>query len=331
MNQVGIDVSNQTLDVQQRCGERRSQRRFANTASGHRQAIAWMLRGADSVRVCLEATGVYHLQLALALDRVPGIELMVLNPRASRRFAEAQMVRAKTDKVDAAVLLLYLERMPFRAWTAPTEHRLELQSLAHRLAQLKKEQQREHSRLHAAERAGDHTALARRDICAHLRYLQRHADSLQAEAIALMKRHERLAEDLRLLDSVPGVAEQSGMQVLAELGVLADDLRPEQWVAHAGLDPRPQESGTSLTAPRRISKQSNAQLRTALFYPAMSAIRRDPNVAAFYQSLLARGKRKIQTITAVMRKLLHAIRGMLHHRKAWNGDLFYRIPMTKVA
>ncbi|HEX9852298.1 MAG TPA: transposase, partial [Woeseiaceae bacterium] len=97
MNQVGIDVSNETLDVHKRCGERQSQRRFANTASGHRQAIAWMLQGADAVRVCLEATGIYHLQLALALHRAAGIELMVVNPRASRRFAEAQMRRAKTD------------------------------------------------------------------------------------------------------------------------------------------------------------------------------------------------------------------------------------------
>lgn len=331
MNQVGIDVSNETLDVQKRCGERLSQRRFTNTGSGHRQAIAWMLRGADSVRVCLEATGIYHLQLALALDRAAGVELMVVNPRASRRFAEAQMVRAKTDKVDAAILLLYLERMPFRAWAAPAEHRLQLQSLAHRLAQLKKEQQRERSRLHAAERAGDHTALARRDIRAHLRYLERRAERIRAEAIALMKQHDRLAEDLRLLDSVPGIAEQSGMQVLAELGVLAEDLRPEQWVAHAGLDPRPQESGTSLSAPRRISKQGNTRLRTALFYPAMSAVRRDPNVKAFYESLLARGKRKIQAITAVMRKLLHAIWGMLHHRKVWNGELFYRLPLAEGA
>ncbi len=124
---------------------------------------------------------------------------------------------------------------------------------------------------------------------------------------------------------------RSAMQVLAELGVLADDLRPEQWVAHAGLDPRPEESGTSLSAPRRISKQGNARLRAALFYPAMSAVRFDPNVRAFYESLLARGKRKIQAIIAVMRKLLHAFWGMLHHRQAWNGDLFYRMPMAKVA
>jgi transposase len=330
MNQVGIDVSNETLDMQRRCGAQVAHRQFANTGSGHRQAMAWMQRGSAATQVCLEATGIYHLQLALALDRAPGIEVMVLNPRASRRFAEAQMVRAKTDRVDAAMLLHYLEHMPFTAWAAPAEQQLELQSLAHRLAQLKQEQVRERSRLHAAQRAGAHTRLAQRDLREHLRYLQRHAERIQAQAIALMKQHERLAEDLRLLDSIPGVAEPSAMQLIAELGVLADGLMPQQWVAQAGLDPRPQESGTSLNAPRRISKQGNARLRAALFYPAMSAIRIDPNVNAFYQSLLARGKRKIQAITAVMRKLLHAIWGMLQHRKAWDGSRFYRPNAAKV-
>ena len=183
MNQAGIDVSNETFDIKRRCGEVLSQREFANNLAGHRQAIAWLQRGAEGARVCLEATGIYHLQLALALDRAAGIAVMVLNPRASRRFAEAQMVRAKTDRVDAAVLLQYVERMPFTAWTAPSEQQLELQSLAHRLAQVKKEHVRERSRLHAAQRAGTHTRLARQDIREHLRYLQRHADRIQAAAI----------------------------------------------------------------------------------------------------------------------------------------------------
>ena len=325
MNQAGIDVSNETFDIQRRCGEVLSQRKFTNSNAGHRQAIAWMKRSAKGARVCLEATGIYHLQLALALDRAPGIEVMVVNPRASRRFAEAQMVRAKTDKVDAGILLQYVERMPFTAWTAPSEQQLELQSLAHRLAQLKKEQIRERSRLHAAQRAGAHTRLAQRDIREHLRYLQRHAERIQAAAIALMKQHERLVEDLYLLDSVPGIAELSAMKLVAELSVLAEGLSPAQWVAQAGLDPRPQESGTSIRSPRRISKQGNAKLRAALFMPALAAIRKDPNVNAFYNALLARGKLKMQAITAVMRKLLHAIWGILEHRKEWDGSKFFRM------
>ncbi len=116
MNLIGIDVSNETFDIERRCGKVLSQREFSNSKAGHSQAIAWVQRGAEGARVCLEATGIYHLQLALALDRAPGIEVMVINPRAGRRFAEAQMVRAKTDKVDAAILLQYVERMRFTAW-----------------------------------------------------------------------------------------------------------------------------------------------------------------------------------------------------------------------
>ena len=130
---------------------------------------------------------------------------------------------------------------------------------------------------------------------------------------------------------MPGIAELSAMKLDAELGLLADGLTAAQWVAQAGLDPRPQESGTSLKAPRRISKQGNAKLRAALFMPALAAIRKDPNVNAFYNALLARGKLKMQAITAVMRKLLHAIWGILKHRKEWDGSKFYRIKMVDTA
>lgn len=324
MNLMGIDVSDATFDAKKRCGEVVSYRQFCNTAAGHRQAIRWMLRGAESARVCLEATGIYHLQLALALSNAPGIELMVLNPRASRRFAEAQMTRAKTDKVDCGVLLQYLLRMEFRAWTAPEAQMLELQSLSHRLAQLGKEQRREQARLHAAQRAGQHTRIAQRDLRDHLRYLARRATAIERAAIALMQRHESLAQDLRLVDTAPGFAPRSAMKVLAELRVLPDHLGAPQWVAQAGLDPQPKDSGNKL-GPRQISKQGNAKLSAALFYPAMTAKRCDPNVKAYFKSLIERGKTPMQAIVAVMRKLLHAIWGMLQHRQPWDGNKFYRL------
>jgi transposase len=326
MNLAGIDVANETFDIQRRCGEAIVHRTFANTKSGHQQATAWLRRGGKRVRVCLEATGIYHLQLALALDRAPGVELMVLNPRAARRFAQAQMVRGKTDKVDALVLLHYLIRMPFKPWCAPDQQQLVLQSMAHRLAQLTKEQARERSRLHAAKRAGPHTREAQHDICVHLRYLERRYQQLEAKAIALMKQHGTMAEDLELVDTVPGFAETAAMQVLAEVGVLPDDLQPQQWVAQAGLDPKPDESGTSVYSPRHISKEGNAKMRAALFFPSMSACRCDPNVRAFYDKLVARGMTKKAAQTAVMRKLLHSIWGILKHRQPWDGNKFYRIP-----
>ena len=328
MNLAGIDIAHQTFEICMRRGKQLAHRGFNNTAAGHRQAIRWLRHRGQPARVCLEATGIYHLQLALALFEAEAVELMVLNPRASRRFAEAQMRRAKTDKVDAETLLSYLERMPFKPWQAPGTAVLELQSLARRLSQLQKEIDRERARLHAAERAGHHTRLVQKDIRAHIRLLKTRLERFAKQAFDWVRQHEVLNEDIELIDSVPGFAAHSAFKVLAEVSPLAADMTAPQWVAHAGLDPRPQESGSSVHSPRRISKQGNARLRAALFFPAMVAIRHDANVRAFYEARIANGATPRQAQVAVMRKLLHAIWGILRHRQPWQGQCFYRLAAT---
>ena len=98
--------------------------------------------------------------------------------------------------------------------------------------------------------------------------------------------------------------------------MLPKDMRAREWVAHAGLDPRRQESGTSLKGQVRVSKVGNRHLRRALYMPAIVAVQHEPRIKAFYEKLLARGKKPMQANVAVMRKLLHAIYGMLH-----NGEI----------
>ncbi len=100
-----------------------------------------------------------------------------------------------------------------------------------------------------------------------------------------------------------------------------------EWVAYAGLDPRRHQSGSSVEKKERISKVGNARLRRALYMPALVAIRWEPNAGAFYEKLTAeRGKKPIVAVVAVMRKLLHAIYGMLKHGQDFQGDKFYRLP-----
>lgn len=326
MNRVGIDVSNDVIDACMRNDRGLHPKQFPNTPAGHRRTIAWMTRGHASAQVCVEATGIYHLQLALALQTDCRIALMVANPRATRRFAEAHMVRAKTDPIDAVGLLHFLERMPFKAWSMPSEATLKLQALTRRLGQLTQERTRERNRLHAAKRAGPHTTFVQQDIEDHIADLEQRIASVSERALTLIQSDPQFDEDMRLMITAPGLAARSSTKLLAELASLPDDLLAKQWVAQAGLDPRVYESGSSVSAPRRISKQGNPRIREALFMPALAAIRSDVHVNAFYESLLARGKRKMQAIVAVMRKMLHALWGMLHHRTPWDGSKFYQIP-----
>ncbi len=329
MNQIGIDISCEVFDVTMQHDSKVVRKQFSNTKTGHHQFIQWALRQANSARVCLEATGIYHLQLSLALDRHPDTEVMIVNPCAARRFAQAHMVRAKTDAIDADGLLQYLQCMPFESWSAPREEDLQLQSLAHRVAQLDKEIIRERSRLHAARHAGPHTRLVQQDIQAHIKQLQRRLERMKSQVFHVIHNDLQLADDARIVDSAPGFAELSTTKLLAELSALPNDMKPSQWVAQAGLDPRPCESGSSQHPPRRISKQGNARIRRVLFMPALVAIQRDANVSAYYEKLLENGKAKLQAITAVMRKLLHALWGMLHHRQEWDGEKFYSLNQSK--
>ena len=122
-----------------------------------------------------------------------------------------------------------------------------------------------------------------------------------------------------------GIATHSAVQLLPELLVLPDDMSVRQWVAHAGLDPRPYQSGSSVHKPPRLSKVGNAHIRRALFMPALVAVQHDAHVKAFFDKLIARGKKPLQAYVAVMRKLLHAIYGMLRTETDFVSEKFHAI------
>jgi transposase len=181
----------------------------------------------------------------------------------------------------------------------------------------------EKNRLHASDHSEELTKFTRDDIASHIEYLAQSIRRLGEEAVAMIRLSPELSREFDHLTSVKGIAQASATQILAELAVLPADMTSRQWVAHAGLDPRHHESGTSIHRPARVSKAGNKHLRSALYMPALVAVRHEPNVRAFYEKLLARGKKPLQAIVAVMRKLLHAIYGMLRHDRDFEGEKFF--------
>jgi transposase len=326
VNQIGVDVGSEELVcAMQRAGQRLPLATFANTAAGHKKFIRCATKGGHPARVCLEATGIYSLQFALTLHRAKNVEVMVVNPRAIKDFVRSCMQRAKTDAVDAGGILDYLDRMPFVAWQPPAPEVLELQAINRRIGQLTTELAREKNRRHASEFAGASADAIADDIEVNIRHLERRLERMRDSGLRLVRGVPALATKLAHLVSTKGIGEASAMRLLAELLALPDDLAAPQWVAHAGLDPRPYESGTSINRPRRISKVGNRHLRAALYMPALVAIQHDPNVKAFYNKLITAGKKPMQAVVAVMRKLLHAIWGMLKHDQDFDGEKFFRI------
>ena len=319
----GIDVSAAQLVVAvEREGGRGLQRSFPNRASGHQALIVWLQNMAPRVRACLEATGRYSLDVALALHTASGIEVAVLNPKTVNRFA-ATLCRSKTDPADAQVLAEYARRMPFQSWQPPRMAALELRAITRHIASLTQQHTRESNRLHAISASSLGARCVQQDLKQSLRDLARRIEKMRRAALVVIEQDPELGPRFALLLSMPGIGEVSALNLLGELALLAPSLTARQWVAHSGLDPAHHDSGTSVHKRSRISRAGNRHLRRVLYMPALVAVRHDPHLRAFYHALLARHKAKLQALVAVARKMLHAIFGMFRRRTDYDGSRLF--------
>ncbi len=254
---------------------------------------------------------------------------MVVNPKAAKRFAETMQTRTKTDAVDAAVLAQFAQRMPFKSWERPDDLALGIRACARRIAALNKQRTQTKNQLHAAQQ----TALTPDFLLANLRhnieYLDAQIEHLRQRVLDLIAADAHLQQSFDLLTSITGIAAASAIQLLGELLVLPPDMKAKQWVALAGLDPQVHDSGSCVHKKPRLSKAGNRYLRIALYMPALSAASHNPHVRGYYRHLIEdRGLKKIQTVCAVMRKLLHAIHAMLKTRTTFDSSRFYSLTET---
>jgi len=315
---AGIDVSARTVAVCRWREGSESEKTFSNDERGHRELVRWL---GSTARVCVEATGVYHLQLALAL-RAAGVEVMVVNPRVAKDFARALSNRSKSDAVDARALLTYVRRMEFVAWQAPGAAVLELREIGRRLGELVQAAAGEKNRLHARNASGVSTTVIA-DVRQHVAQLETRIVRIEKAAIEVLGRDEALGKQFRIIEKARGFGRRTAILLLSELAVLDRSMTTRQIVAYAGLDPRVYESGTSVQRPVRISKVGNARIRGILFMNALSAIRHERGARLFFARLVARGKTKMQAIVAVMRKLLHGIWTALQRGVAYDGGVLF--------
>lgn len=315
---AGIDVGASNLVV---CvlGKKALEREFKNDSQGH-EGIVKRFQSLGVTHVCLEPTGSYSLDIALALVAA-GFQVMVANPRAARHFAEALMQRSKTDPLDARCLAEFSARMPFTRWEPPRTQCLELRAVARRIAGLKDILVQEKNRLHSATASKTGSVCVAKDIQENIAQLKMRISQLANAALAVIAQDSALQLRYELLLSVPGIGEASALCLLAELSVLPADMNVRQWVAHAGLDPRHKRSGTSINGKVRISKTGNARIRKALFLPVLTAIRYVQAIKRRMQHLKSKEKNPLaglQAVVAIMRKMLHAIFGMFRNNTAFN-------------
>lgn len=312
---VGIDVSKKTLDVALLCdGSKPRHKVFTNDAAGHEELMSWLQQhGADVLHACLEATGTWAAEVALALHAA-GHRVSLVNPAQIHAFGRSGLKRTKTDKADALLIARFCQMHQPPAWTPLSPQLQQLQGLIRRLEHLEEMLTMEKNRLSSGGVCG----AVEQSISEHIAYLQEQMEKTRRQVKEHIDDDPELKNNAKLLESIPGIGAATAALLLAELGDMTQFHSARQVAAFAGLVPRLRESGTSVRGRARLSKVGSSRLRKSLYYPAITALRFNPLIKSFGLRLSAQGKSKMLIVGAAMRKLLHLAYGVLKSQQPFD-------------
>jgi transposase len=324
----GIDVAKQRLDCAAIIHDRQrpiGQKSFPNTPDGIERAAAWVTRTAKTelpgVHAVLEPTAAYH-ELAARLFAAKGMTVSLVNPAQIRSFAKGMAVLNKTDQIDAVLLARYGCLTQPKAWTPPAEPLVELQALLARLDDLEGDLRREQNRYEQACVRGC-SGVIKRSFATSIKALKAQCKLLQEAIAEHLAAHEDLQADLKRLRTIPAVGPKTALRMLALLRSHRFDTA-RQAAAFLGLVPIERQSGRSVRGRPRLSKAGNSRLRAALYMAAVVATKLNPDIKDQQQRLLERGKAKMSTLGAAMRKLVHICFGVLRSGNVYQFPVAHR-------
>lgn len=303
---AGVDVGRDWLDVAVAPAGRAF--RAPNAPAGLKVVTA-RLKRAGVARVVLESIGTYGIPLVRALARA-GFQVGVVDPRRVKALRLAEGRRAKTDRLDAALIARFALIMTDVARPLPSAEAMEIRALSTRRRQVVELAAAEKTRLKQA--LDEEIAASCRRLIAGLEAERARVEALLETKLAADPVNRRRAE---LLRTIPGVGPTVINTLLADLPELGT-LDRRSVASLTGLAPHPDQSGTR-TGRAHIGGGRSC-VRTALYMAALSASRSDRGLKREYQALRDAGKPAKVALTAIARRLAVAANSMIKADQPWN-------------
>jgi len=299
---VGVDVSEDYFDAAVQMDESLQQQRFARNKRGVNELRNWLKKyDVTDVHIWMEATG--HLSSELAeMVYARGWKVTIVNARCIKHFAISQLDMNKRDKADARKILAFAKvanERKFKPWRPKNEVQKQLRDAQIELLGLKKALVCERNR----RRSGMTSPEVKRSIDTTIVHLKAQIKLLHKESMRLIRSDWLLKRTYDVLASVRGLGEVTIALLLFRIDFDAF-AKGRQLVKYAGLDVLDFESGKSVRKRSRISRIGLSDLRAALYWPAVVAIRDDRATAEFAKAIENRSKSKMIAICAVMARLL---------------------------
>jgi transposase len=306
-NFVGIDVAKKHLDVH--LLPRDTGFTVSRDGSGLDELVD-RLRPLSPQLIVLEATGGYE-KVVLASLAGAGLPVLAVNPRQVRDFARACGRLAKTDRLDAAIIAHFAERLRPEPRPMPDAAAQALGAVVVRRRQIIEMISAESMRLQQSSSRKVQTS-----IKAHLKWLQEQLTSIDDDLNATLKESDTWLRNEDLLDAVPGVGKTTARTLIVELPELGS-LDRRRIASLVGVAPINHDSGAHRG--QRHIRGGRTAVRAALFMAAWVGTRHNPVLAAFYNRLIAAGKPRKVALLACMRKLLTILNALIRDQRPWQN------------
>jgi transposase len=154
------------------------------------------------------------------------------------------------------------------------------------------------------------------DLIEELKFKRKKIANL-TKKIRALSNEETYANNVKLLNTIPGIGILSSMIILTELVEINRFRNLDRLNSYVGLIPSEHSSGDE-EHKGEMTHRGNSSLKRILVECAWIAVRRDPRIALEFKKLSSR-MRKNKAIIKIARKLLNRIRYVLKNQKPYES------------
>jgi len=321
---IGVDVSKRTLDITGYADNKTKHIVINNERQAIRKFLL-RLKGYQGPIIC-ESTGWYHY-LFSHLCYEADLDIRVINPLLSSKHSKSAIRKVKSDPADSRCLAIMGVTEP----NLPARPRLSLNRIKFRRKQgllhsLEKQSQSMKQRMTEYEACattlGVELSEVEQLLCVEIKTMDKlkRALSRELEQLAMNIAEEEGSSNYEVFTSVPGFS--NVVSSLLDVSLDPNVNSAKSWIGYVGIDISVRQSGTWIGR-SRLTKRGNRYLRKRLYQAAWGACLNYPEIRAYYDHLKTGGRKHVEAVIMIARKLLRIAFTLIQKQEVYNPDVAF--------
>ncbi len=309
----------------------KASRTFANTAKGILAYVDWIKNNHKEPEIpffhLMEATGIYHENLAWGLFNIDFKVIIVLGNKA-KKYLQSLGLKSKNDKIDAQGLSNMCASQVLDCWKPISKKIYELRSLTRLHEDISVQHTGFNNRLHAYDFAMYELKEVKKSVKKILVQMEKQKELVELKIRDIITNDTELNKKYELITKIKGLGMMSFAVLVAETDGFANFHNVRQLTSYAGYDVIENQSGAR-TGRSRISKKGNSHIRRIMHMPALNVVKYEPLFKTFYERVYEKTGIKMKGYVAVQRKLLNMVYTLWKKNEAFDPSFISPLSIKK--